>query len=139
MPVYSFECGHCGNKEDIYKRVEERGEPVTCPCSYGMNRIPELFTANTFEPYYDEGLGSDVYSTRDRKAIMSDLDLIEAGDPVHGARILDDKNPNLMKKQPPKGKRKNMPKAFDDAVIEVSDAKGDTISREFSGNIAGYD
>jgi len=70
---------------------------------------------------------------------MSDLGLIEAGDPVHGARILDDKNPNLMKKQPPKGKRKNMPKAFDDAVIEVSDAKGDTISREFSGNIAGYD
>jgi|TARA_R100000008_G_scaffold84652_2_gene72640 putative FmdB family regulatory protein len=139
MPIYSFECRDCGRKGDVHRKVADRGNPVKCPCGKEMNRVPERFTADTFEPYYDEGLGSDVYSARDRKAIMNQLGVVEAGDQVGGARIFDEKNPNLIKKQPPIGKRKKMPKAFDDAVIEVSDAEGRTVSREISGEIPGYD
>ena len=139
MPIYSFECRDCGRKGDVHRKVADRGNPVECPCGKEMNRVPERFTADTFEPYYDEGLGSDVYSARDRKAIMNQLGVVEAADQVGGARIFDEKNPNLIKKQPPIGKRKKMPKAFDDAVIEVSDAEGRTVSREISGEIPGYD
>ena len=139
MPVYSFECLDCGKKNDVYRKVDDRGNPVECPCGKRMNRVPERFTADTFEPYYDEGLGSDVYSARDKKAIMNQLGVVEAGDQVGGSRIFDDKNPNLIKKQPPIGKRKKMPKPFDDAGIEVSDAEGRTVSREISGEIPGYD
>ena len=139
MPIYSFECRDCGRKGDVHRKVADRGNPVKSPCGKEMNRVPERFTADTFEPYYDEGLGSDVYSARDRKAIMNQLGVVEAGDQVGGSRIFDEKNPNLIKKQPPIGKRKKMPKAFDDAVIEVSDAEGRTVSREISGEIPGYD
>ena len=103
MPIYSFECRDCGRKGDVHRKVADRGNPVECPCGKEMNRVPERFTADTFEPYYDEGLGSDVYSARDRKAIMNQLGVVE------------------------------------DAVIEVSDAEGRTVSREISGEIPGYD
>ena len=139
MPIYSFECKSCGTEDDVYRKVDDRANLVECLCGAKMSRLLERFTIDTFEPYYDEGLGSDVYSARDKKAIMNNLGLVEAGDQVGGSRIFDEKSPNLIKKQPPKGKRKKMPKAFDDAVIEVSSAKGDTVAREFSGNIAGND
>ena len=139
MPIYSFVCKDCGIEDDVYRKVADRANPVDCLCGSKMSRTLERFTIDTFEPYYDEGLGSDVYSARDKKAIMTELGVVEAGDQVHGSRIFDEKSPNLIKKQPPKGKRKKMPKAFDDAVIEVSDADGHTVSKELSGNIAGYD
>ena len=139
MPIYSFVCKDCGIEDDVHRKVDDRAKPVECRCGAKMSRMLERFTVDTFEPYYDEGLGSDVYSARDKKAIMNNLGVVEAGDQVHGARIFDEKSPNLIKNQPPQGKRKKMPKAFDDAVIEVSDADGHTVSRELSGNIAGYD
>jgi len=125
MPVYSFVCEPCKKKEDFLRTVEERNKATSCRCGNKMKRVPERFNAEVFEEYFDEGLNSDVYSKRHKKAIMEQQGVIEAGDPVHGGRNFDSKMPNLIGKQRPKGKVWNPPKERSDAEVTTLNSKGE--------------
>ena len=130
MPVYTYRCPDCESRFEEVRTVDRRHDKTLCACGSQMKRAPELFKVSTFEPYYDEGLGCDVHSSEDKRAIMKDLDLIEAGDTVHGARNFDDKNPNLVEKTPPKGIRRKEKKEVDDTIVQTVDAKGEVLTSE---------
>lgn len=38
MPLYPFECGACGGREDLILRVSERDDPQECECGGEMAR-----------------------------------------------------------------------------------------------------
>jgi len=79
MPLYTFRCEHCSTQVDEQRPVEDRRHPIPCGhCKGLMERVPEMCVIDTFEPYYDEGLGCDVHSRSDRKAEMARLGLVEA-------------------------------------------------------------
>jgi len=128
MPIYSFHCYKCGESEDVLRVIEDRHKAMVCNCGNKMKRVPEHFKAEVFEPYFDEGLNSDVYSKKHRKAIMEAQGVIEAGDPVHGGRNFDSKLPNLVTKQDPKGKVWNPPKERSDASVTTMDKNGNVVS-----------
>lgn len=130
MPRYCYECPECGHQDELYRKVNGRNQPANCPSGHRMKRVPEHFEADTFEPYYDEGLGSDVHSEADRRVIMKEMGLVEAGDPVKGARNFDPKAPVLMDKQPLKGKRKRKAKTVDDSIVQTVDAEGKVLSED---------
>jgi putative FmdB family regulatory protein len=130
MPLYSYQCGTCGKVHDLRRRVEDRRMNVSCVvCGSYCKRVVERCNIVTFEPYYDEGLGSDVYSAADRRAIMKLRGVHEAGDAEHGARNFDPKAPMLVDKQPLKGVRpritgrKDFPVATVDGVGAVKEEK----------------
>lgn len=127
MPVYSFSCESCGKSEDVLRSVAQRNDATVCTCGNKMVRVPERFTADTFEPYFDEGLNSDVYSQRHRKSIMAMQGVVEAGDAVHGGRNFDSKLPHLVDKQPPKGKVWNPPPEQSNATVSTVDDAGKTL------------
>jgi len=120
-------------KKDVLRKIKERNANVYCPrCGNTMTRCVEGFRAKTFEPYYDEGLNSDVYTEQDRQDIMKSLDLVEIGDKVGGARNFDEKNPCIIKKERPKGirykeKKEDVPKDF---PVETTDAAGNVLSHD---------
>ena len=128
MPIYSFHCYKCGESEDVLRSVTQRNDATVCICGNKMVRVPERFTADTFEPYFDEGLNSDVYSQRHRKSIMAMQGVVEAGDAVHGGRNFDSKLPRLVDKQPPKGKVWNPPPEQSNATVSTVDSDGKTLS-----------
>ena len=105
MPIYTFECQSCQRKIDERRDVEDRRVPIPCECGDVLERIPESFGVDTFEAYYDEGLGCDINSRSERKAVMATLGVVEAGDHVGGARNHDTKAPHQMEKQPLKGQK----------------------------------
>ena len=39
MPIYSFACPTCGNKEDVILKVDERNQQRSCVCGGAMDRI----------------------------------------------------------------------------------------------------
>jgi hypothetical protein len=88
----------------------------------------ELPVVKTFEPYFDEGLGSDVYSESDRRQLMRMRGVIEAGDKVGGARNFEPKAPHLVDKLPPRGVRPTV-RAPRDFPVETVDSSGQTVSR----------
>ena len=92
-----------------------------------MVRVVERFTPRTFEPYFDEGRGSDVYSEGDRRNIMREMNVIEAGDPVHGGRNFDSKLPNLVEKAPIQGKRHRKARELDTTEVHTVDSAGNTV------------
>lgn len=110
------------------RAMDDRNEPMSCDCSAVMKRTPETFKANTFEAYYDEGLGSDIYTEKHRQSIMKAQGVIEAGDPVHGGRNFDSKAPILMKKQKVKGKVWAPPPERSAAVVSTVSKSGETIA-----------
>lgn len=120
MPLYSYECTQCHRVRDLMRDMERRRGLVNClECGSFCRRIVERCHVVTFTPYYDEGLGSDVYSASDKRALMKLRKVEEAGDPVHGARDVDWKAPHLVEKQPPKGVRPRVGKARDFPVSVV--------------------
>ena len=132
MPTYTFECAPCDIVQDFERSVAKRNEPVMCGCGQFAARIPERPVVHSFEPYYDEGLGCDISSRTERKAVMASLNLQEAGDAVHGARNWDQKNPVQMKKVPLRGVQ-HVKAQERDSVIKTHDEKGNvTSSQKFS-------
>lgn len=127
MPLYTFRCSSCGSSEDVVRPLEQRRASFICACGGTKQRAVERFTSETFEPYYDEGLGCDVHSRMERRAIMRMLGVVEAGDRVHGGRNVDEGNPNLMGKRPLRGVRKKVPTR--DTVVETVDKEGRVVSR----------
>ena len=93
-----------------------------------MIRRVELFQDKTFEPHYDEGLGCDVSSAREKKRVMKALGVIETGDWVHGARNFDRHAPTKVSKFAPQG----IPfqrAGEGDQVIETVNRDGTVVSR----------
>jgi hypothetical protein len=125
MPIYTLECVSCGGKEDFFRKVDERNEFVSCACGGIMVRVVERFKVDVFTPYYDEGLGSDVHSRRERKRLMSELGVVEAGDAVHGGRNFDSKNPNVIGvDRELRGHVRRKHREGDAQLVEVVDANG---------------
>ena len=128
MPIYSYECSACGMLNELVRKIPDRADPVYCRCGAECSRIVESFTPDVFEPYYDEGLGSDVYSRSHRRAIMKELNVIEAGDKIHGGRNFDEKAPFLAEKRALIGKTKNPRRDVDDTIVSTVDADGNVLS-----------
>lgn len=139
MPVYSFECPKCLGSQDIWLPIEERKKPQKCQCGKRLKRVPERFTADTFEPYHDEGLGVDIHSRQEKRDVMKDLGVIETGDRVGGARDFDEKAPDTIGKLPLQGKQHNRAKAdgsVEEQIVETVDEKGNVVSRGKLGDLS---
>ena len=128
MPIYTYKCTSCEQTEDLVRKMEDRNQTVYHHCQTVpqlMDRCVELSgPPEIFLPYYDEGLGCDVQSKSDHKAIMKALDVVEVGDKVHGARNFDEKAENVIGKQDPKGVRlKERPDVIQ--TVQTVDGDGD--------------
>ena len=115
---------------DLMRSVSHRHDPMVCGNCGGVGKkVMTAPTVRTFEPYYDEGLHSDVYSERDRRSIMKQRGVHEIGDTVRGARNFDPKAPNLVGKQPPRGVRPKVTKNRD-FPVETVDSSGRTVDKK---------
>jgi putative FmdB family regulatory protein len=87
MPLYDCRCPECGEKEDIWARIDELSPK--CPeCGRGMMRLisPTRIICD-ITPYFDENLadakkcpdGQWVKSRQHRKVIMKEQGLAEIG------------------------------------------------------------
>ena len=121
MPLYTFRCPECNTVKDFYRKVNGRNNIAKCQCGERMQRTPERFTAETFEPYYDEGLDCDFHNKSEWKSEMRRQGVIQVGDRVGGAINWDEKNPTKIEKQPPKGRRRNPCIPVDTQVVECVD------------------
>lgn len=81
-----------------------------CPvCKITLHRefpAPRLNPVEVgFTPYYDEALDADIETPQQKKHILKAEGLIEAGDPVNGARNFDKHAPDHVKMGTPQGKK----------------------------------
>lgn len=131
MPLYDYKCHACGLEQERLLPIALRSKPGWCEnCGEGcLVRVVKMPQVLAFEPHYDEGLGSDVYSWEDRRRVMRHLGVEEAGDPVHGGRNFDSKAPEKVGKMPLQGKRyaSGPPR---DQVVDVVDGQGKTLDRK---------
>lgn len=104
MPRYDVRCGQCG-------KVEERTLPcdvrcVVCSCGGVAERLFPVTAALGFMPFqehYDEALGCDIHSYGEKRRILRDKGLIEAGDRIKGALNFDKHAPEHIGKKPVQG------------------------------------
>lgn len=135
MPLYTFACDLCGAKLDELRSMERRNDPRGCLCGAEMTRRVEPFRAATFEPYYDEGLGCDISSSKEKRAVMRALGVIESGDRVGGARNFDEKAPHHVSKFTLQGKKFRRERDDGGPIIETVAQDGKTVSRERFGDL----
>lgn len=128
MPKYDFQCPSCGSTTEVHLpswRDRNTAKIGCLDCHAEMKRLFPVEAARgirgDFTPYYDEGLGCNIYSKAERNRILREMNLVEAGDPVKGARLYDPKAPHQVGKLPlvPGADYKSRNKQ--DAVIEVED------------------
>jgi hypothetical protein len=137
MPTYTFQCQKCSSAIDLIRSVDRRNDMVLCECDAVMQRTPELFRPNVFEPYYDEGLGEDLYSFADKRRSMKELGVVESGDRVGGARNFDKHAPDYVSKMPVRGVRRR-PKPVD-PIVETLDDNGKVAERRPFSELPDYD
>ena len=136
MPTYTFACVKCSSKVDLLRSVKDRNLSWDCSaCGSKMERRPEPFTPDTFTPHFDEGLGSDVYSKADKKRVMAQLDLVEAGDRVGGSRNFDKHCKNPVARSDLQGRRHNKYPEVEEKVLEVVDEKGRSLDKVKMGDL----
>jgi putative FmdB family regulatory protein len=135
MPVYTYCCENCDVSVDLFRSVEARRDPALCECGSKMKRVPERFVADTFEAYYDEGLGCDVETKAEKRRVMKELGVVEAGDSVHGGRNFDKAAPDHVKPTAPKGIKRVPPRGGQEQVVETVDAAGEVTSRGKFGDL----
>jgi putative FmdB family regulatory protein len=85
MPRYEYMCGSCGRRFELNLRMADYRRWWDCPrCSKQAERIytPDSapYIINDIVPYHDKGLGMDIHSRSERRAIMKQRGLVEAGD-----------------------------------------------------------
>lgn len=101
MPRWSWVCNKCDYEEDRLVPLRLRDEPYDCPkCGKITARQFSRESALNFLPFeahYDEGLGCDVHTRREKKMIMNALNVHEAGDAKGGARNFDKHAPEHVK------------------------------------------
>lgn len=57
MPIYQYECSHCGKGVEIYKFMDQLDRPEPCPgCFRLMERALMPHRGNPFTPYYSDQL-----------------------------------------------------------------------------------
>jgi len=116
MPKYDYICRECDLVEERAPLLADRDEQA-CVCGLAMERQFPATTSNyqsgdytasfqPFEAHYDEALDCDVNGRREKKEILTALNLQEAGDAVGGARNLEkDPNAKMIKPTAPTGRR----------------------------------
>jgi len=132
MPRYTWKCEACHTEDDHIVTYEQRDDWRACS-KCGCPTIRQFpFEAvrgiRTFEPHYDEGLGCDVNDASEKRAIMADMGVHEAGDKKGGARNFDEKAPFKVGKQPLRG-AKYIPRSarvHDDMMVGIE--KGGKVS-----------
>jgi hypothetical protein len=119
MPRWTWHCKKCNTSEDRIVPLRQRDEAYRCAkCGANTERQFAREAAlgfMPFEPHYDEGLGCDVTSFGEKKRIMRDLGVHEAGDRKGGAINFDAKAPDKVGKSRPRGEKFVNP----DSVKEV--------------------
>lgn len=107
MARYTWKCCECHHEEDRNVPSDQRDWPYACPKCLGKTirqfPVEAALGVKFFAPYWDEGLNCDVNSESERKSIMRALNVIEAGDPVHGGRNFEKKAPHHVKPRPLRG------------------------------------
>ena len=134
MPIYEYRCPECGETFERLRPVHKRRMGPLCnTCKVPSVRRVESFRAITFEPYFDEGLGCDVTSASEKRRILREENLIEAGDPVHGGRNFDEKAPHHIGKFEPQGKPYAPKLPPRDFSVATADRNGNTLDvKQFS-------
>lgn len=127
---YDYECLFCGNVDTHLVPFESRHNKQTCSVCRGKSKwlfpVEAALGYQPFSEYYDESLGVDIHSRREKRKILRDKGVIESGDPVHGARNFDKHAPYHVKALPPKGifyQGKEQPRPKMDISIEDKDGK----------------
>jgi len=83
--LYDFKCPICLEIKEDFALFEDRKR--SCRCGHVMERVFPLSVGLLhFEPYFDEGLGVDITSQRQKAQVMKLMDVMEAGDRVGGSR-----------------------------------------------------
>lgn len=88
--LYDFSCGGCNALIESFAQFEEK--QLECLCGAPMHRLFPISQAlHHFDPYFDEGLGVDIHSKRQRADVMRVLGVVESGDKVKGSRNFEEK------------------------------------------------
>ena len=90
MPgYYDYRCSKCSTVYTEKRDFEDRLSAVDCECGGVCEYQFPVSAALGFQPfesYYDESLGCDIKGKRHHQEVMRSRGVIEAGDPVRGAR-----------------------------------------------------
>lgn len=137
MPLFDFECSVCGHAEERSIAIADFDKPQECS-KCGQSPMKRQFPVQAalgfipFKPYYNEALDVDIHGFRERTQIYNALGLVEAGDPVGGARNIETaKCAVVMGPQPESGKtladyqraQDARREALESAVIGARDVK----------------
>ena len=100
MPIYDYTCTTCKATHEHVSSFDTRPKSVKCECggkaTYNFP-LQGIFGFQPFESYYDESLDVDIHGRRHKEQVMKALNVIEAGDKVHGARNYDSSAPESIK------------------------------------------
>lgn len=142
MPKYDYKCSECGDVSEEIGRIKDDEYKKSKDCdSCGGKKTKEWqwplesrVGVICWTGGYDPALGCDVSGPRERSQIMKSLGLIEAGDPVGGARNLDEKKAvGLMK---PQGiKHSDNQRAYERGLKAREDALVTTINKDGSERV----
>lgn len=128
MPRWTWKCNQCKHEEDRFVPLREREMAYACEACGGTTE--RLFSRESalnfmpFEPYYDEGLGCDVNGRREKRQIMADMGVQEAGDAKGGARNFDTKAPYIIGKSRPRGDKYQSKRDEPEVATWVGSEKG---------------
>ena len=139
MPFYVQLCLVCGNEFEVMCSIAERDQPTFClGCKALTKRIPSAPRLDIFQPYHDEALGCDISSRTEKRAVMRELGVVEAGDRVHGAINFDKHAPHHVKPLPLQGVQHARLRegAGMQQLVETVDREGRTVDRAKFGDLA---
>jgi len=81
MPVYDFECAACDGILERLVGYEERDEQCCPECGARLQRLPAVPQLNTaacrMDTYYDETLGAEIHTERQRRYLMEQKGLTD--------------------------------------------------------------
>lgn len=144
MAKYDFVCPACGDSEEVVVpfRVRDSLEVSCSGCNTLKRRMFPVEAArgmSTFEPYWDEALGVNIYTAEQKAKELKKRGLVEAGDKEGGARLFDKKLPNgsQIGKRPLKDARHDTPMVevnaeYDDFDVSLVDKAGNSEDMSFS-------
>tara|TARA_R100000664_G_scaffold9034_1_gene15015 strand:- start:11356 stop:11814 length:459 start_codon:yes stop_codon:yes gene_type:complete len=100
MPLYDYKCNSCNKTIEVVVSFADKKQNIKCQCgSIASLQFPvsAIKGFQPFESYYDESLNVDIHGRRHKQQVMKALNVIEAGDKVHGARNYDSSAPENIK------------------------------------------
>ena len=76
--IYAYSCETCKQKGlryefDIWKSIKDSSRPETCPsCGTNLERVFQLASALTFQPFYDQTYKTEITSGRQERKLMKE-------------------------------------------------------------------